>query len=93
MALHTLTGSGSPVGAVTPDYLGQHYVDTGTNTIYQAYSTTNADWSANLTAAKAYETLVSYGGPKSLRDQVIRAHWARLPGDRRPANTAVTLNS
>ena len=51
MALHTLTGSGSPVGAVTPDYLGQHYVDTGTNTIYQAYSTTNADWSANLTAA------------------------------------------
>ena len=51
MALHTRTGSGSPVGAVTPDYLGQHYVDTGTNTIYQAYSTTNADWSANLTAA------------------------------------------
>ncbi len=29
---------------------------------------------SNLTAAKAYETLVSYGGPKSLRDQVIRAH-------------------
>jgi hypothetical protein len=51
MALHTRTGSGSPVGVVTPDYLGQHYVDTGTNTIYQAYSTTNADWSANLTAA------------------------------------------
>jgi hypothetical protein len=51
MALHTLTGSGSPVGVVTPDYLGQHYVDTGTNTIYQAYSTTSADWSANLTAA------------------------------------------
>jgi len=51
MALHTRTGSGSPVGAVTPDYLGQHYVDTGSNTIYQAYSTTNADWSANLTAA------------------------------------------
>lgn len=51
MALHTLTGSGSPVGAVTPDYLGQHYVDTGTNTIYQAYGTANTDWSANLTAA------------------------------------------
>ena len=51
MARHTRTGSGSPVGAVTPDYLGQHYVDTGSNTIYQAYSTTNADWSANLTAA------------------------------------------
>ncbi len=51
MALHTRTGSGSPVGVVTPDYLGQHYVDTGTNTIYQAYSTTSADWSANMTAA------------------------------------------
>lgn len=51
MALHTRTGSGSPVGVVTPDYLGQHYVDTGSNTIYQAYSTTNADWSANMTAA------------------------------------------
>ena len=51
MALHTRTGVGSPVGAVTPDYLGQHYVDTGSNTIYQAYSTANTDWSANLTAA------------------------------------------
>ena len=51
MALHTRTGSGSPVGAVTPDYLGQHYVDTGTSTIYQAYGTANTDWSANLTAA------------------------------------------
>src|SRR3990167_4912192 len=51
MALHTKTGSGSPVGAVTPDYLGQHYVDTGTNTIYQAYGTANTDWSANMTAA------------------------------------------
>ncbi len=51
MALHTRTGSGSPVGVVTPDYLGQHYVDTGSNTIYQAYSTTSADWSANMTAA------------------------------------------
>ena len=51
MALHTATGSGSPVGVVTPAYLGQHYVDTGSNTIYQAYSTTSADWSANLTAA------------------------------------------
>lgn len=51
MARHTLTGSGSPVSSVTPDYLGQHYVDTGSNTIYQAYGTTSADWSANLTAA------------------------------------------
>ena len=51
MALHTRTGSGSPVGVVTPDYLGQHYVDTGTSTIYQAYNTANTDWSANLTAA------------------------------------------
>lgn len=51
MALHTRTGSGSPVGAVTPDYLGQHYVDTNTSTIYQAYGTANTDWSANMTAA------------------------------------------
>ncbi len=51
MAFHTATGSGSPVGVVTPAYLGQHYVDTGSNTIYQAYSTTSAGWSANMTAA------------------------------------------
>ena len=51
MAFHTATGSGSPVGVVTPAYLGQHYVDTDSNTIYQAYSTTSADWSANLTTA------------------------------------------
>ncbi len=30
--------------------------------------------SVNLTSAKAYETLVSFGGPRSLRDQVIKAH-------------------
>ena len=51
MAYHTATGSGSPVGVATPAYLGQHYVDTGSNAIYQAYGTTNADWSANMTAA------------------------------------------
>lgn len=44
MALHTKTGSGSPVGVVTPDYLGQHYVDTGASSVYQAYGTTNTSW-------------------------------------------------
>ena len=48
MALHTRTGTGSPVGAVTPDYLGQHYVDTAAPLIYQAFGTANTDWSANL---------------------------------------------
>lgn len=50
MALHTKTGSGSPVSSVTPDYIGQHYIDTGSNTLYQAFGTANTDWSANMTA-------------------------------------------
>lgn len=44
MALHTATGTGSPAGVVTPAYLGQHYVDTAANSVYQAYGTTSADW-------------------------------------------------
>lgn len=44
MALHTVTGSGSPVGVVTPAYIGQHYVDTGASSVYQAYGTTNTSW-------------------------------------------------
>ena len=55
--LHTLTGSGSPSGVVTPDYLGQHYVDTASNTIYQAYGTTSSEWSANLTEANVKKTV------------------------------------
>lgn len=50
MALHTKTGSGSPVSSVTPDYIGQHYIDTGSNALYQAFGTANTDWSANMTA-------------------------------------------
>ena len=44
MALHTATGTGSPAGVVTPAYLGQHYVDTAANSVYQAYGTTSANW-------------------------------------------------
>ena len=48
MALHTRTGSGSPVGVVTPDYLGQHYVDTAASQVYQAFNTADTDWAPIL---------------------------------------------
>ena len=46
MAYHSKTGSGSPVGVVTPDFYGQHYIDTGTNSIYVAHALTSADWTS-----------------------------------------------
>ena len=46
MAYHSKTGSGSPVGVLTPDFYGQHYIDTGTNSIYVAHALTSADWTS-----------------------------------------------
>ena len=46
MAYHSKTGSGSPAGVLTPDFYGQHYVDTGSNSIYVAYGLTNANWTS-----------------------------------------------
>jgi len=40
----TLTGTGSPVGAVTPLSIGQTYIDTAGPTIYTSYGLTNTDW-------------------------------------------------
>lgn len=44
-ALGHKTGAVTPVGAVTPEFVGQEYLDTVTNTFYRAKSTTSADWS------------------------------------------------
>ena len=46
MSYHSKTGSGSPVGVLTPGFYGQHYIDTGTNSIYVAYGLTNANWTS-----------------------------------------------
>lgn len=39
-----ITGSGTPVGSVTPDYVGQVYRDTGPSDLYMAYGTSNTFW-------------------------------------------------
>ena len=44
MAVHTKTGTTTPIGNVTPDAIGQHFLDTVTGTFYQADGTTNTDW-------------------------------------------------
>ena len=46
MAYHSKTGSGSPVGVLTPDFYGQHYIDTGSGSIYVAYGLTSANWTS-----------------------------------------------
>lgn len=38
------SGAGSPAGVVTPDAIGQLYVDTTNGGLYQAVGATNADW-------------------------------------------------
>ena len=38
------TGTATPAGSVTPDYVGQIYVDTTADIAYVAVGTTNADW-------------------------------------------------
>ncbi len=37
-------GSGSPIGVVTPGFLGQFYSDTTTPALWEATGATNADW-------------------------------------------------
>jgi hypothetical protein len=39
-------GGGSPSGSVTPDFIGQEYLDTTGNAWYKAYGLTNTDWQA-----------------------------------------------
>src|SRR5579885_3397395 len=41
-----ISGSGSPVGSVTPSYIGQLYYDTAGTTFYIADTTSNTGWSA-----------------------------------------------
>jgi len=40
------TGDGSPVGVVTPHYIGDFYIDLLTGTLYVADGLTSADWTA-----------------------------------------------
>ena len=44
MSAHAKLGTGSPVGVLVPDVYGQHYIDTVTNNLWQAYALTNAYW-------------------------------------------------
>ncbi len=44
VALRPLTGVGSPIGSVTPAYIGQFYTDSAAPSLYQASGLTNVDW-------------------------------------------------
>lgn len=44
IAARPLTGAGSPVGVVTPAYVGQFYTDLVGTQLFQASGLTNADW-------------------------------------------------
>lgn len=41
-----ITGTGAPSGSVTPEFVGQEYLDTSANAWYKAYGLTNTDWQA-----------------------------------------------
>lgn len=38
------SGSGSPVGSVTPEFAGQLYQDTDTGQVYVSFTLSSADW-------------------------------------------------
>ena len=59
MAYHSKTGSGSPAGVLTPDFYGQHYIDTGTNSIYVAHGLTSANWTSIVLNGGAAATSAS----------------------------------
>lgn len=40
------SGSGSPSGVVTPEFIGQEYLDTTGNAWYKAYGLVNTNWQA-----------------------------------------------
>lgn len=39
-----INGSGSPIGVITPDFIGQTYIDTVSHIVYFSKGLTNADW-------------------------------------------------
>lgn len=43
---NSLSGIGSPVGVVTPEFINQIYLDTAAGTFYYSKGLTNADWSS-----------------------------------------------
>ena len=51
----SITGSGSPVGSVTPQKVGEHYFDLTGPAMYLATGLTNADW-VNITTGAAGAT-------------------------------------
>ena len=59
MAYHSKTGAGSPAGVLTPDFYGQHYIDTGTNSIYVAHGLTSANWTSIVLNGGAAATSAS----------------------------------
>lgn len=42
---NALSGNGTPAGSVTPNFIGQTYIDTATGSFYYSTGLTNADWS------------------------------------------------
>lgn len=54
MAFHAKTGVASPIGVITPDNIGQHFIDTAAPALYQAVGLTSADWVA-LTSLSSEE--------------------------------------
>lgn len=53
MSAHAKLGTGSPVGVVTPQVQAQHYIDTSSNEVWQAYGLTDTSW-VNLTPSGGF---------------------------------------
>jgi len=52
-----ITGEVSPIGVVTPEYVGQLYIDKINNIIYCSTSLTNQDWEVIATCGVAFATI------------------------------------
>lgn len=59
-------GTGSPVGTVVPDYIGQYFKNTSGPTYYRSTGTTSADWTqiggSSPVSYKVYSALLTQSG-------------------------------
>jgi hypothetical protein len=68
------SGSGTPVGNVTPSVVGQFYFDNNTRILYVATGLINTNWdivTANITLPKVYKISSTVGHSTSVDDNYI----------------------
>lgn len=72
---NTLTGDNSPVGIITPDFIGQQYIMASQDKVFFAKGTTNQDWIEGSGSSNANDAVL-----EEIAEQLKEINNQRLRG-------------